>query len=292
LYNKVIKALLGGRKMEKKTKTTVTDKEGKKMENNNEKKTTATKPEGKENKMENNNVKKTTVKKPEGKENKMEKKLTELVFILDRSGSMSGLESDTIGGFNSMLEKQRVVEGDCLITTALFDSQYELLHDRIDIKGVSPLTDKEYYTRGSTALLDAIGSTIEKISTAHSNTLPEYRPANTLCVIITDGMENSSRKYNHSQIKEMVETRRKEYNWEFVFLGANIDSFATAESFGIVRQCTANYRADSDGVKMNFMAMSDSMACMRKTGKKAAMYEACERINENFEDENNNDPKK
>lgn len=268
-----------------KTITTVTDEEGKenKMENNNVKKTTVKKPEGKEIKMENNNVKKT-----EDKEIKMEKKLTELVFILDRSGSMSGLESDTIGGFNSMLEKQRVVEGECLITTVLFDNLYELLHDRIDIKGVSPLTDKEYYTRGSTALLDAIGITIEKISTAHSNTLPEYRPANTLCVIITDGMENSSKKYQNAQIKQMVEIQRKEYNWEFVFLGANIDSFATAESFGIVRNCTANYRANSEGVRMNFMAMSDSVECMRKTGRREEMEESCKRINENFDDETNN----
>ena len=155
----------------------------------------------------------------------MKNKLSELVFILDRSGSMSGLEKDTIGGFNSMLEKQKKEEGEAIITTVLFDNKYELLHDRINIKGISPITEKEYYVRGTTALLDAVGRTIEKIENAHKHTLEAERPSKVLFVITTDGMENSSTRYNYEKIKRMIEDKKKEFGWEFIFLGANIDAF-------------------------------------------------------------------
>ena len=157
----------------------------------------------------------------------MDKNLTELVFILDRSGSMGGLESDTIGGFNSLLEKQKKVEGKCNLTTVLFDHDYELLHDRINIQAVSPLTEKDYYVRGSTALLDAVGRTISKIEHVQETTAEEYRAGKVMFVIITDGMENASREYTTKKVKSMIEAE-KEKGWEFVFLGANMDAVETA----------------------------------------------------------------
>ena len=157
----------------------------------------------------------------------MDKNLTELVFILDRSGSMGGLESDTIGGFNSLLEKQKKVEGKCSLTTVLFDHDYELLHDRINIQAVSPLTEKDYYVRGSTALLDAVGRTISKIEHVQETTAEEYRAGKVMFVIITDGMENASREYTTKKVKSMIEAE-KEKGWEFVFLGANMDAVETA----------------------------------------------------------------
>lgn len=163
----------------------------------------------------------------------MKKGLTELVFILDKSGSMSGLETDTIGGYNSMLAKQQAVEGECRITTVLFDNNYELLHDRIDIRAVSPISEKEYQIGGSTALLDAIGRTIHKIGNAQKHTANEYRAEKVMLVIITDGEENSSREYSAKRIKQMIERQKSRYEWEFIFLGANIDAVETAGRFGI-----------------------------------------------------------
>jgi uncharacterized protein YegL len=160
----------------------------------------------------------------------MKKGLTELVFILDKSGSMSGLEKDTIGGYNSMLAKQQAVEGECHITTVLFDNDYELLHDRIDLKAVNPITEREYQVGGSTALLDAIGRTIHKIGNAQRNTADDYRAEKVIFVIITDG-EDASREYSAEKVKAQIERQKTKYGWEFIFLGANIDAVATAGNF-------------------------------------------------------------
>lgn len=197
----------------------------------------------------------------------MNENLTELVFLLDRSGSMSGLETDTIGGFNSMLEKQKKESGDAFVTTALFDDNYELLHDRNDIKRVSVITEKEYYVRGSTALLDAIGITINNIGKALSDTNEEERPGKVLVVIITDGMENSSREFSYEKIKEMVEHQKSKYAWDFIFLGANIDAIMTAGSFGISADRAANFVSDSAGTQLNYRAVNEAVSSMRK-GKK------------------------
>ena len=163
---------------------------------------------------------------------------TELVFILDRSGSMGGLESDTIGGFNSTLEKQKQLEGEARVTTVLFDGEYEVLHDRIPVNEVRPLTDEDYYVRGCTALLDAVGRTIDRVVHAQKASKEEYRADKVMFVIITDGMENASRKYSYGKVKTMIEARR-ELGWEFMFLGANIDAAAEAERLGIARERAA-----------------------------------------------------
>ena len=195
----------------------------------------------------------------------MKKGLTELAFILDRSGSMGGLEADTIGGYNSMLEKQKTVEGECYITTALFDNNYELLHDRIDIKAVSLISDKEYCVGGSTALLDAIGRTIHKIGNVQKNTAEDYRAEKVMFVIITDGEENSSHEYSAERVKQMIERQKTHYGWEFIFLGANIDAVETAGRFGITPDRAQNYHADSEGVELNFRVMSDAVATFRES---------------------------
>ncbi|MDR1204112.1 MAG: VWA domain-containing protein [Peptococcaceae bacterium] len=196
----------------------------------------------------------------------MKKGLTELVFILDKSGSMSGLEADTVGGYNSMLAKQQTVEGECYITTVLFDNNYELLHDRIDIKAVSPITDKEYQVGGSTALLDAVGRTIHKIGSAQKHTADDYRAEKVMFVIITDGEENSSREYSAEKIKAQIERQKTQYGWEFVFLGANIDAVQTAGRFGIAPNRAVDYLADSEGTELNFKVMASAAAAFRETG--------------------------
>lgn len=194
----------------------------------------------------------------------MKKGLTELVFILDKSGSMGGLETDTIGGYNSMFEKQKALDGECLVTTVLFDNNYQLLHDRIDIKAVNPITEKEYFVEGSTALLDAMGKTIHKISNAQKNTAEDYRAEKVMFVIITDGQENASREYTSARIKQMVERRKAKYGWEFMFLGANIDAVETAGHFGISADRAQNYHADSKGVKLNFKVVSEALMSYRE----------------------------
>lgn len=196
----------------------------------------------------------------------MKKNLTQLVFILDRSGSMTGLESDTIGGFNSMLKKQKEEEGECIITTVLFDHEVELLHDRIDIRAVRPLTKQDYTVRGSTALLDAIGKTIHKIGNAEKNTAEEYRAEKVMVVIITDGEENSSRFYSLREVKHMIERQKERYGWEFIFLGANIDAVETATRFGIDRDMAVDYVPDAEGVELNFRMMSEAVASYRACG--------------------------
>ncbi|MDE6580167.1 MAG: VWA domain-containing protein [Ruminiclostridium sp.] len=194
----------------------------------------------------------------------MKKNLTELVFILDKSGSMSGLEKDTIGGYNSMLKKQKEEDGECVITTVLFDNNYELLHDRIDIRAVNKLTKKDYTAGGSTALLDAIGRTVDKIGRAQQNTAEDYRAEKVMFVIITDGEENASREYSSKRVKEMIQRQKEEYGWEFVFLGANIDAVETAERFGIDSDRAVDYVPDSKGTELNFIAMSEAVSSFRK----------------------------
>lgn len=194
----------------------------------------------------------------------MKNNLTELVFILDRSGSMAGLESDTIGGYNAMLKKQQETEGEVIVTTVLFDDKYELLHDRINLKAIAPITEKEYYVRGTTALLDAVGKTINKIVAVQKHTAEEYRADKVLFVITTDGMENASREYSYEQIRRMVERQKEKYGWEFIFLGANIDAVETAGRFGIDAGNAANYHADSEGVQLNFQVLSEVITGVRE----------------------------
>jgi len=196
----------------------------------------------------------------------MKRGLTELVFILDKSGSMSGLEADTIGGYNSMLAKQQAVEGECHITSVLFDNNYELLHDRIDIRAVSPITEKEYQVGGSTALLDAIGRTIHKIGNAQRNTADDFRAEKVMFVIITDGEENSSREYSAEKVKVQIDRQKTKYGWEFIFLGANIDAVQTAGRFGIDADRAIDYVPDSAGTELNFKVMAEAVATFRESG--------------------------
>lgn len=210
----------------------------------------------------------------------MKKDLTELVFILDRSGSMSGLESDTIGGYNAMLKKQQQEAGEAVVTTVLFDDQYELLHDRINIKGIRPISAREYYVRGCTALLDAIGKTIQKIANVQQHTNEEERAEKVLFVITTDGMENASKEYSYKKIRSLVEKQQKKYGWEFIFLGANIDAIAAAADLGISADRSANYHADSAGTQLNYEAVSDAVSDLRKNRNIKASWKA--RIEEDF----------
>ena len=193
----------------------------------------------------------------------MKKGLTELVFILDRSGSMSGLESDTIGGYNALLEKQKKEPGEAVITTVLFDDKYELLHDRINIRGIVPITDREYYVRGITALLDAVGKTINKIGNAQKHTAEDERAEHVMFVITTDGMENASCEFSYAKVRKMIEHQKRKYGWEFIFLGANIDAIATAERFGISEDRATNYNADSEGTSLNYAVISETVSCLR-----------------------------
>jgi len=201
----------------------------------------------------------------------MKKGLTELVFILDRSGSMAGLETDTIGGYNSVLAQHKTAEGECRITTVLFDNLYELLHDRIDIRAINPLTAEEYQVRGSTALLDAIGQTIDKIGNAQKHTAEEYRAEKVMFVIITDGMENASRLYSSDQVKRMIERQKEAYGWEFIFLGANIDAVQTAAQFGIARDRAQTYLADAQGSRVVYDAVAQVTTAFRSAPVGAPM---------------------
>jgi uncharacterized protein YegL len=194
----------------------------------------------------------------------MKKDLTELVFILDKSGSMAGLEEDTIGGYNAMLDKQKKEPGEAVITTVLFADGYELLHERIDIKGIRPISDKEYFVGGTTALLDAVGMTIHKIGSAQKHTLEAKRAEKVMVVITTDGMENASREYTYAQIKQLIEHQKEKYGWEFIFLGANVDAIGTAAKFGISEDRAANYHADREGTQLNYVSVSAVVSEFRK----------------------------
>ena len=193
--------------------------------------------------------------------------LTEIVTILDRSGSMAGLESDTIGGYNGFLEEQRKLEGEAILTTVLFDNQYELLHDRVDIQEVTLLTKGDYFVRGSTALLDAIGYSIQKIVHAHRLLPDERKPKKTIFMIITDGHENASRDYRYDEIQRMIQKERDIYGWEFIFMGANIDAVAAARDIGIHPDRSVRYQADAYGTGMNFKAMNMINNMVRKSKK-------------------------
>ncbi|MFJ8234697.1 hypothetical protein ACIQ34_02995 [Ureibacillus sp. NPDC094379] len=196
----------------------------------------------------------------------MKTNLTELVFILDRSGSMSGLEADTIGGYNSMLAKQKAAEGEAIVTTVLFNHEVELLHDRINVKGIAPITNNDYEVAGTTALLDAIGFAINKIKKTQKVTMKEERAGKVLFVITTDGMENSSHEFNYKKIKQLIE-QQKELGWEFIFLGANIDAISTAAQMGIESDYAVEYHADQIGTEVNFSAVTETVLNYRKEGK-------------------------
>ena len=193
----------------------------------------------------------------------MKTNLTELVFILDRSGSMQGLEKDTIGGFNAMLEKQKKEPGEALVSTVLFDDRIEVLHDRVKLGEVRPITEKEYCVRGCTALLDAVGGAIRHIGNIHKYARPEDVPERTLFVITTDGMENASRRYTADKVRRMIEHEKEKYGWEFLFLGANIDAVETAGSLGIAPDRAANYRCDSEGTRLNYEVVGQAVAAVR-----------------------------
>lgn len=194
----------------------------------------------------------------------MRKNLTEIVFILDRSGSMSGLESDTIGGFNSMIEEQKKAEGEALISTILFDNVSKVLHDRINLKDIHPMTEHDYIVRGCTALLDAIGGAIHHIGNVHKYARAEDVPERTLFVITTDGMENASRRYSSDKVKQMIERQKTKYGWEFLFLGANIDAVETASHFGISADRAVNYQCDSQGTALNYEVVNEAICSVRR----------------------------
>ena len=193
----------------------------------------------------------------------MKKNLTELVMILDRSGSMGGLEGDTIGGYNSMLQKQREAEGEVLVSTVLFDNVSEVLYDRIPLRNMPRMTEKEYYVRGCTALLDAIGGAIHHIGNVHKYAREEDRPEKTIFVITTDGLENASRNYTYEKVKQMVERQKEKYGWEFLFLGANMDAIETAGRFGIARDRAATYNSDHAGTALNYEVLGETLCEMR-----------------------------
>ncbi len=206
--------------------------------------------------------------------------ITELVFILDRSGSMQGLEGDTIGGFNSLIEKQKKVEGECYVSTVLFDNVSEVLHDRVKLSEIRPMTAKDYTVRGCTALLDAIGGAIRHIGNIHKYARPEDVPEHTLFVITTDGMENASRRCTAPQIRELIERQKEKYGWEFLFLGANIDAVATARQFGIGADRAVNYHADRRGTAVVYDAVAEAACAVRCAAPLSADWS--ESIEEDF----------
>ena len=211
----------------------------------------------------------------------MRKNLTEIVFILDRSGSMSGLEADTIGGFNSMIEKQKKTEGEALISTVLFDNTSEVIHDRVSVQNIKPMTDEDYTVRGCTALLDAIGGAIHHIGNVHKYARAEDVPEHTLFVITTDGMENASRRYDSEKVKKMIERQKEKYGWEFLFLGANIDAVETARGFGISEDRAVNYHSDSEGTQLNYEVVSEAICTVRCSAPLSAEWK--KRIDEDYE---------
>lgn len=212
----------------------------------------------------------------------MKKNLTELVFILDRSGSMSGLEKDTIGGFNSMIERQKKAEGDALISAVLFDNESEVLYDRVHVRHIRPMTDRDYTVRGCTALLDALGGAIHHIGNVHKYARPEDVPEHTMFIITTDGMENASRRYDSKTVKQMIERQKTKYGWEFLFLGANIDAVETAGQLGIGADRAVNYQCDSRGTALNYEALNEAICSVRCNAPLSADWK--KRIDEDYEE--------
>lgn len=210
----------------------------------------------------------------------MREKKTELVFVLDRSGSMSGLERDTIGGFNAMIERQKREAGEAVVSTVLFDSASEVIHDRVDIRRIQPMTEEQYRVGGCTALLDALGGAIRHIGSVHKHTREEERPGHTLFVITTDGMENASRHYGGEQVRQMIGRQKARYGWEFLFLGANIDAVETAASFGIDAGHAANYHSDEAGTALNYEVVGAAICAVRSGQKLNQTWKA--RIDEDY----------
>ncbi|MCR5213176.1 MAG: hypothetical protein K6E10_02085 [Eubacterium sp.] len=217
----------------------------------------------------------------------MRKGLTEVVFILDRSGSMSGLEADTIGGFNSMISKQKKEEGEAYISTILFDDKTEVLYDRVPIEEVQPMNDSQYFVRGCTALLDAVGSAIHHIANIHKYAREDDVPEKTLFIITTDGMENSSHQYDYKKVKKMVKKEKEKYGWEFLFLGANIDAIEVAGRFGISSDRALNYECDSQGTALNFQVLTSTLSAFRRSSSRKeasqALSECAAPIREDYE---------
>lgn len=205
--------------------------------------------------------------------------ITELVFILDRSGSMAGLESDTIGGFNAMIEKQKKQDGKCFVSTVLFDSKSKVLHDRVPLSEVKPMTDRDYYVGGCTALVDAIGGAIHHIGNVHKYARREDVPENTVFIITTDGMENASRIYSSKKVKAMIEKQKEKYGWEFLFIGANIDAVETAANYGIDSNRAVNYHADCEGTRIVYESVSKAVSNAR----------FCKRIDDGWSEDIAND---
>ena len=210
----------------------------------------------------------------------MRKNLTEIVFILDRSGSMSGLEADTIGGFNSLIRKQRAEEGEAIISTVLFDNFSEVIHDRVPLDKITEMTRKDYYVRGCTALLDAVGGAVHHIGNVHKYAREEDRPEHTLFVITTDGMENASRRYSYEEVRRMIQRQKEKYGWEFLFLGANIDAAKEAARFGIHADRAVNYHCDSEGTALNYEVVAETICDFRACRPIQADWK--QRIDEDF----------
>ena len=211
---------------------------------------------------------------------KIKNGVTELVFILDRSGSMSGLEGDTIGGFNAMIEKQKKQDGECFVSTVLFDNVSEVLHDRVKLADIKPMTDKEYTVRGCTALIDALGGAIHHIGNIHKYARPEDVPEHTIFVITTDGMENASFKYNSENVKKMIERQKEQYGWEFLFIGANIDAVETAAQYGISEDRAVNYNADEVGTHILYKSISAVVSNVRDSEPIVPQW--CKELNEDY----------
>ncbi|MBR5314882.1 MAG: VWA domain-containing protein [Clostridia bacterium] len=210
----------------------------------------------------------------------MKNNVTELVFILDRSGSMEGLEKDTIGGFNSMIEKQKKQEGECYVSTVLFDDESEVLHDRLRLRDVKRMTENDYVVQGCTALIDAIGGAIRHIGNIHKYARKEDVPEHTLFIITTDGYENASHLYTSEQVKTMIERQKEKYGWEFIFMGANIDAVETAAKYGIGADRAVNYHSDKQGTRINYEAMSDAICTVRGSAPLTADWK--KRIDNDF----------
>lgn len=215
----------------------------------------------------------------------MKKGLTELVFVLDRSGSMRGLESDTIGGFNSMIDKQKREPGEALVTTVLFDDRYEVIHDRFRIGMLRPLTENDYFARGCTALLDAVGKTIDKMIRIQKYLPEEERAEKVIFVITTDGLENASREYSYKRLQEMIEYQKEKYSWEFIFLGANMDAVTEAAKFGISADRAVTFENDSRGIELNYKVVGKTLATMR-------VCDPSERVGDEWKKEIDEDCKK